>query len=822
MRKLFIFLFLLPALIVSAQFPMGGGKKGPEITGTITGQIVDSLSGEYLGYSTVTLKKRGSTIVQDGVLADDNGYFKLSGVTNRKYDLYISFIGYTEKRVEVETTLKNPDASLGTILLSPSDLLLDVVEIKEERVLVENRADKLVFNAENDASIAGGDATEVLRKVPMLSVDLDGNVSLRGSQNVKILINGKPSGMFSSNVGDALKMFPADQIKQVEVITSPSAKYDAEGSAGLINIITKKQNIDGIAGSVNASIGNRSNNMFLNLNTGKGRFGLSSSGAVFYSLPADGLSEFTRLDKLSGGIINQSGTQNTSRLGGHGSVSAFYDFNGYNSINSSFTYRGFGFDTDGTTTGMINQLGFVDNFNRTSIGSNSFGGFDWATDYTHKFENNDGQEISVGVQYSTQTSDQNFNVTELHDLDLLNRDSEVLNDGNNYETTLQADYVHPFSKVVKLETGIKSIFRNIISDYNTQDFDLSQGYIPVTERFDYNQDVYAGYASMNFTIARKYSLITGARYEQTSISGAFKNATDLDFDNIKYDNILPNFAISRTFPGFRTLKLSYSQRIQRPSLQYINPFSNNSDFINRTVGNPMLDPELVNQVELGYNFTFKGFSTFSSVFYRHTKGIIEQILSLDENELSVNSYENIGRNNSLGLSTFISKTVNLFTVRTGGNLSTYNAKGIVNDLPAERKSYQYNLFLNGELKFSGTFRADFFGFFRSPVRTIQGNNPAFTMYGMGLRKEFGDFSLGLTLLEPFNNYKNFDSEIITDAVEQTSSYRMPFRSIGVNFRYKFGNVNFKERTSKVKNTDLKNGGDMQQSSGSMNQSGGGL
>lgn len=815
MRFYIFTLILLLSFNIQAQFPMGGGNKGPVIKGKIEGQVIDSLTSEPLSYSSIALKKKGSTISLDGVLADDNGFFKFNDVTTGNYDLYISFVGYPDKIVTVETTLKTPDFNIGKIFLSPSVNLLNEVEIVEERMLVENKADKLVFNAENDASIAGGDATDVLRKVPMLNVDLNGNVSLRGSQNVRILINGKPSGMFSSNVADALKMFPADQIKSVEVITSPSAKYDAEGSAGIINIITKKQNIEGVAGSVNASVGNRQNSLFANINAGKGRFGLSSGGAVFYSIPAKGTTEFERIDKLSDGFISQIGTQKTSRLGGNASLSAFYDFNGYNSINSTFNFRGFGFDNEGSLIGKISQQGLLDTFNRTTNGDNFFGGFDWNTDYTHKFANRDGQQINFGVQYSKQNNNQDFNLEETHVFNLLDRNTDLNNEGVNHEVTIQVDYEHPFTKAVKLETGAKTILRTIISDYNSQAFDLNTGYTPLTERFDYGQNVFAGYASLNFILARKYSVITGLRYEQTKIEGSFDNDTNLNFSDIKYENFLPNLTISRTYSGFRTLKLGYSQRIQRPSLQYINPFNNNADFLNRTIGNPLLNPELVKQVELGYNFTYKGFSTFSSLFYKHTDDIIEQILILDDNQLSVNTFENIGTNNSIGFNTFITKTINLFTLRTGGNIATYNAKGLINGEAAERKSYEYNIFLNGELKITSTFKADFFGFFRSPVRTIQGDNPAFTIYGLGLRKEFKDWSIGISMIEPFNNDKFFKSNIETDEIKQSTSFGIPFRSFGLNFRYKFGNVNFKERQSKVKNSDLKQGGDMQSGQGNM-------
>jgi hypothetical protein len=212
---------------------------------------------------------------------------------------------------------------------------------------------------------------------------------------------------------------------------------------------------------------------------------------------------------------------------------------------------------------------------------------------------------------------------------------------------------------------------------------------------------------------------------------------------------------------------------------------------------------------VAYNITWKGFTTFFSVFYKYTDGIIEQILNIDDDGLSVNTFKNIGTNNSIGFNTFISKTVNLVTLRTGGNFATYNATGIVNGQDASRKSYEYNLFMNGEIKITGTLKADFFGFFRSPVRTIQGDNPAFTIYGMGVRKEFKNSSIGITLIEPFNADKFFNSNIETAAFTQTSSFSIPFRSIGLNYRYKFGNVDFKERKSKVKNNDLKQGGDGQ-------------
>ena len=803
------FLFVLTIFITSnaiAQFPGGGASRGSSIKGKIEGSLVDSVSAELVAYATVAIKKHKSSLAIDGVVTDDNGSFKFDNVPNGKYDLIFSFIGYTEKLITVETTLKEPDLNLGKVFFASSSIELDAVEVQGERSLIENKVDKIVFNAENDASIAGGDATDVLRKVPMLSVDLNGNVSLRGSTNVRILINGKPSGMFATNVADALKMFPANQIKKVEVITAPSAKYDGEGSSGIINIITTGKNMEGVAGNFNASVGNRQNNAVVGLNVGKGRFGFNSNAAIFYSTPANGTFNFRREDN---GVLSylQEGSTKTSRLGAQGTVSAFYDFNGYNSMNTSFNFRGFGFDQDGTVDGLVSFFGAQDNFTRATKGNNLMGGFDWSTDYTKKFEGVEGKEWSMAFQMNKDNTDSESNINEIHTVfDTLSRISNIFNDGDNYEYTLQTDFVQPFKNGAKLELGAKGVMRDIVSDFYNEA--LQNGVFVknplATNIFDYNQNVYAGYASFSFIFKKKHNFIIGSRYERTQIEGQNRIGDAKGFEN-GYGNLLPSVTYSLNLPKYRSIKLSYTQRIQRPSLQYINPFNNNADQLNIQTGNPYLNPELVHQVETAFSGTFSGFTTFSSLYYKYTDGIIESILTRDPSGIAVTSYNNVGNNTSIGLNTFISKSISKFTVRGGGDIYSYNSKGVINGQNLERKSYMYQFFVSSEYSISGSFKADFFGMFRSPQRTLQGDNPSFSIYGFGFRKEWKNTSLGLRILQPHTPNLKFASNIVGQGFTQTSEFAIPFRSIGMSFSYKFGKVDFRERTSKIKNSDLKAG-----------------
>ncbi len=800
--KLFTCLLLLSTFSLSAQWGGFGGKKGPSIKGKITGSIIDTGTKEPVGYATISLRKAGSEKIINGTLSDENGEFKLADIKDGTYDIEISFLGY-ESTVKqgVELTLKDPDVSLGDIQLAQDNVILDEVQITEKRALFENKVDKIVFNAEDDSSIAGGDAVDVLRKVPMLSVDLDGNVSIRGSQQVRILINGKPSGMFSANAADALKMFPADQIKKVEVITSPGAKYDGEGSGGIINIVTKKDNVEGIAGTFNGSVGNRQNNGNLNLNIGKGRFGFTTNAGVYYSNPIDGTILFNRTADSGDVLYEFDGVTNTSRLGFNGSASAFYDFNAFNAINSSFSLRGFGFDTDGITTGVLGGA----SFDRNTLGNNLYSGFDWNTDYTRKFEGNEKQELVFAAQVSGNVQDQDNFLTETG---FFNRRENIVNDPDNLELTGQIDYVHPIGKANKLEIGTKTVIRRIDSDsqflgFNeqTNDYDLLDQ--ARSNLFLYDQDVLAGYASYNFYVG-KINVVTGLRYERTDIKGD-GSSEEQDFTN-RYENWLPNIAFSKSLSNFRNIKLSYSQRIQRPSLTFINPFVNTTDFGNISFGNPFLDPELTHQIEFGYNTSFKGVTIFTNLYYKQTRSIIESVVRLNDQFASITSFANVGENNSVGINLFMNKTINKFTLRGGGDVFTYNVSGTANGEQLENRQLAYRIFTSGEYAITGKIKADFFAFLNSPRFTLQGRNASFSMYAIAVRYDItNDFSLGIRMVEPFHANKSFDSNIDGLGFIQTSSFVLPFRSFGLNVKYKFGKVDFKERKSKIRNSDLKAG-----------------
>ncbi|MBK8503806.1 MAG: TonB-dependent receptor [Saprospiraceae bacterium] len=828
MKQVYVFLLLLQSIILVGQNQPGAGNwqaQGQSITGKITGRILDNQQ-TPISYATIVLLDSASNQQITGNITDDDGKFKLENVKTGTYKLHISFLGYIEKEMaNLELTLEKPDLDIGEIILDQDHVTLAEVTVTEEAPLIEMKIDKVVYNADKDITNAGGDASDVLRKVPMLSVDLQGNVSLRGSQNIQILINGKPSGMFANGTADALKMIPADQIKNVEVITSPSAKYDGEGSGGIINIVTRKKQVQGYNASVNASVGTRQNNGNVGINAAKGRLGFNANAGFWHGWPADGDFKFIREDYSGNQIVSQylqDGVTNNSRTGFFGKAGLNYDINAFHNISSSINFRGFGFNSNSEgTASFTSELAqaLSELTNRNSDTKTLRSGFDWTTDYRRTFKQPE-REFSLAFQMNGDISDLKSDIQSSSNSELLNFLEKQNNDGKNNEYTIQADYVHPFTKSLKMEIGGKSILRRIDSDYQFEQFNQENKQYQIdpsrTNLFNYEQDVYAGYASFNVKLPLGIDLIAGARYEHTSITGDF-NANEGAFSN-EYSNLLPSVIISKKTNQFSSIKVSYNQRIQRPSLFYINPYRNDNDRRNVSQGNPQLEPENVHQVDLSYNTFVKGLVLSGSIYYKNTQDLIETVVRIDEQGVANSEYQNIGRDNSIGFNLFASKTIQKsWTVRGNFNMYTYNAESTLADYDLSNDGIQFNFFASTSLDLKKGWKAEAFGFYKAPERTLQGEKTSFWMTSVGIQKELWNKrgSIGLNMIDPFSQNKLFRTELRGADFYQTSDFHMPFRSVGVNFRYTFGKLDFKAKPSrsKIKNNDQKAGEDNQQGGG---------
>jgi outer membrane receptor protein involved in Fe transport len=838
-RLLLLFTIFLSVLTAQAQLGVGGGSN---IVGKVAGTLIDSVSKSPLGYASVSILRATGTAPINGVLTDEKGNFKIEGLHPGSYKLRITYVGYPDKFVTgVVTTDSKPDKNMGVIVVAPSAKALKGVEVTGTAALIENKIDKIVYNAEKDLTATGGNATDVLQKVPLVAVDINGNVSLRGDQNVRVLINGKPSGATSASLSDVLKTIPADQIKSIEVITSPSAKYDAEGSAGIINIITKQKNMSGISGSVSGGIGTRQNNGNFNLNYNKNRFSFSMNAGGNYTWPQTSLTGFFN-DIQPNDTVHTSttskGTNYVKRYGSIGNASANYDFNAFNSLHTNIRLNKGGFNTVADNQSaftnllpthhdtLVNDLSHQ--YSSHGLGHNSFGGFDWNVDYTHKFHK-EGEELDISTQWSHSRTVTDFKNYYSETAQLPNSKANI--DGLNNEYTLQVDYTLPINKVFKLEAGGKQILRRLVGTQDAYNYDATAGspdgfiYDNVNSAvYDYNQDVTAGYGVLTITLPKGYSILAGLRDEITNISGkpetVSTDTTLRPFSN-NYNTFIPSLTIQKKLSSTQTIKLAYSKRITRPSLTFLNPYDNKTNILAQTQGNPRLAPEVSQTLEFDYVTFIKSSVINMSVYYKHTGGLIESIaeptlIQVDANTAqpgTLTTYHNIGNNNSFGGSFFGSVSpIKNVTIRANVNAYTYKpdpSGSFLRDQTQNGTYMQYNGFAMAEWDLKSGFIAQVFTFGSSPRRTIQGTNPSFSILGMGVRQQFmkKKASLGINVLEPFNKYKNFNSNLSSPGFVQNSTFQFPFRSVGLTFQYSFGKTTFSNPAQKkgINNDDIKQG-----------------
>ncbi len=794
------------------------------VAGRLTGTVAASQTGQAIAYASVVVLTEAGTHAAGSVCGED-GQFVLPGLAPGTYTLRVSFLGYQDLvRPGIVVPAAGGTVALGTLSLLPASQQLGEVVVTAQKPLVEEKVDRTVYNAEQDQTTRGGDATDVLKRVPLLSVDLDGNVSVRGSQNIKVLINNKPSTITANSIADGLRQLPADQIKAVEVITSPSAKYDAEGSGGIINIITKTNTLRGGQLSLDGSGGTRSGTLNLNggYRTGKMGFALGGFGRAGYNTPGSFTNDQLTTNRAAGQQTRttQAAATRQNQLFGRYTLGWDYDLNPRNSLAASLvygtrnatTYQ----DALATSTTQLATSNTATSARNVKTTDES-GTVDASLSYTHTYELAQ-RELSVLALFSRNDRTFNFN----NDIYAASDATATGVAGNNnpsanQEITAQVDYQTPVGNKQLLEAGVKEIKRTVQSDYSYY------GQLARTQAdnsFHYDQNVASAYLAYTVALPKNFTLKPGVRYEYTGITADYRSGSVGDIPN--YGILVPSVSLLHKFPNGNALRLAYNRRIQRPSLQFLNPNLQAANPLLQTQGNPLLRPEYTNNYDLGYSTLLKQANLNFSAFARTTTGSIQSVRTplgeINYPGAVLITYENIGQESAYGGSVFASFTSGSKFSLNGG-VDAYYAVLRNNVADPNYAARNAGLVVSGRLYGSYALPKGWglqvFGFYRGQQVQLQGSQSNFALYSFSLKhdiaKEKG--SLGLGAENFFSPRNTVRSEIMSPLLTQHSTTVQHLTSFKVYFSYRIGKLTAEPRAHKgVQNTDLKtdeNGGGSQ-------------
>lgn len=843
--KKFIILSLISTLSLTAfaQFPGGppggGGGDGmgrsrnnnnpgatpkanvledntPKGNSKITGYVIDENVTTAVEFATISLISKTTNKPVDGTMADEKGKFSLTRVAVGDYKIQVSFIGYADKVVDNVKIEKGKDIDLGTIKMATSAKLLNEVTVTAQQAMIEEKVDRLVYNAEKDVTSKGGDAADVLRKVPMLTVDLDGNVSLRGTSNIRVLINNKPSTIVASSVADALKMLPADMIKSVEVITSPSAKYDAEGSGGIINIITKKVTLQGITLNLDSGVGLRGTNFGLNGNYRQGKLGVTMGGfgRLIYN-KSGGTLEQTTNGSSNNFMTRQTNTGFDNGMFGRYNIGLDYDISKNQSLAGSvaFGQRNMNRDLDYTTQLFSNNLLSSTSYREVDSKDKS-NSVDINLDYIRTFK--PAQEWSISTMYSQNNLVNNFDANILSGSNELLSRMKNLNANFNKEFTVQSDFTSPIGKSQSIEFGAKGIFRQVDSDFSYLSAGPTGSYFTTPGNpsglLNYTQNIASGYLSYTFSTKNKYIFKLGTRYEYTTIDA---NDQESDITIPSYGNLVPSINISKKIAKNSTLKLAYNKRIQRPGLQQLNPNFNAANPQNISVGNPNLRPEITDNVELGLSTNVGKTYLNMSVFGRQTNNAITRVATPSDTleGAVITTFQNIGHQRSTGANVFANVFLTpKWTLNGGIDLFYTYLEGQDRQLDGTYKMIDNAGFVIGgrlqtQLQLPNSWAVQGFGGFRGTQIQLQGTQGSFYMYSVGVRKDFKNKkgSIGLAA-DNFFGGMTMRSSLKSASFNQSNINNIYNQNVKLTFSYKIGKMSFvQKKTKSVKNEDVMGG-----------------
>ena len=777
---------------------------------TLSGNIIDGTANENpLEYATVAVYTVDSSLVT-GVITDEKGHFECE-LNPGNYDVVVQFVSYKTKRINDVIVPPNKKVNLGKISLQSESASLAEATIVGEKSEMVIGLDRKIFNVGKDLSNTGKSATDILDNIPSVTVDVDGNVSLRGSQNLQILIDGKPSGMVSAGNTSALRNLQGNLIDRVEIITNPSAKYQAEGMAGIINIVLKKDQAKGVNGSfelaggypqyysAGANVNFRRDKFNYFLNYGLNYRERIGSGNAYQRFMLPDTSYVTRIDR------DRLGTGWSQNIRG----GADYHFNEKNTLTAAvflnfqdelnttrLRYRDF--SMDGTQIALSN---------REDIEKEKEHNVEVSLNYTKLFKQED-RKLTAFFQYiddlDTEKSDISEDVTDFGEQ--TGTEQPILQKSVNEEgqktLLLQADYVHPFANDGKFETGYRSEFRTITNPYIVQQKDETGNWYSLpdfTNNITYMENVHAAYIQAG-KMFNNFSLQLGLRTEISDVR-TYQKVNDVS-NNRLYTDFFPTVHSSYKFNEANSLQLSYSRRINRPHFWLLNPFYSYSDSRNIRTGNPNLEPEYTDAVEGGYLLKKGMISVYSGLYLRNTRGVIERVSKVENDGINYIIPLNLSQRISYGLESNIDFDL-LDWWKLNGDFIFYRAitDGDYDGKSLHSDTYSWNSRINSKIKFLKDFDLQTIFFYRAPHETTQGTRKAFYMLNMGLSKDIfnGNGTLTLNVRDLLNSRK-FRFILDNPDLYSDINFQWSSRTIRLTFNYR---LNQKKKFEENQN----NGGD---------------
>ncbi|WP_143305661.1 outer membrane beta-barrel protein [Chitinophaga vietnamensis] len=777
----------IPAGLISLLLLLAASAYGQ--TMVVRGTLVDSATKSPISFATVAITKPDNKALQTG-FTDDSGHFSLKAPLAAELLLHISYVGYHTYSAKVHPVAGVAD--VGIIRLSARTGVLTEIVVSGRKPLIQSSGDKLVYNAAADIGNRSGSASDVLRKAPMITVGADGEVRLKGDANIKVLLNGLPSGMMAKNLKEALKAIPASMIESIEIITSPSAKYEAEGAAGVINIVTKKK-LKGAGGSIDLSAGNLEQSINGNLNATQGKFSLNLN--VEGSMEKSRTVSATNRTSSNEGHLFQRNDETQRFKGVFSELALEYRPDSSQKIGANVSYWTAKWPSAAEIYSRYQDKQNINEYNQSSDQGGKANFVEFSLNYQKKFKRPE-QELQLISQYNTGNDRAQYltNQSDMNGKSYFRERSP--NTSNSREFSFQADYTQPLDRKGKqlLEIGGRYSQNNSGSDYTVFNNRLTPGSDQLTEdtsranRMTYHQRIAAGYINFRFKLPKGWGARLGTRFEHTSLGADFKS-TQPSF-NTQFSNLVTSALLSKKINDIHELKLSYAERIRRPMIWDLNPYVNASDPRNLTSGNPGLRPEINRMLELAHAYVApSGFNLNSSLFYHANSNAIEPLRTVDSSGVSRTSSQNIGASRSFGGNAYsMLQFSNEWTMILGAELYRvwYRSKA----LDARNAATIYELSLNSSYELPKDIILQFSGDFSNAYVTLQGKTSANYNYRFSARKEFWNKQAGITLSvnNPFQQRLMQRNTAWGPSFSSNTTSWYYNQSFSIAFNWKFGKV----------------------------------